>query len=66
MVAEEAFKQLQEIHGRHILSQSQSGRLHEWFELMEEVGFCVVNSVQLNCFWGSGHGLVVRVFDSGL
>ncbi len=38
MVAEEAFKQLQDIHGRHILSRSQSGRLHEWFELMEEVG----------------------------
>ncbi|KAI0219309.1 hypothetical protein LSAT2_029120 [Lamellibrachia satsuma] len=37
MVADEAYKQLQDIHGRHILSHSQSGRLHEWFELMEEI-----------------------------
>ncbi|KAK2183775.1 hypothetical protein NP493_289g01021 [Ridgeia piscesae] len=37
MIADEAYKQLQDIHGRHILSHSQSGRLHEWFELMEEI-----------------------------
>ena len=40
MVAEEAYKQLIDLQGKNILSQSQNMRLSDWMELMDEVTDC--------------------------
>lgn len=40
-IAEQAYNQLQAIAERDILSQSQSVKLRDWLELMEEVCLCV-------------------------
>ena len=58
MIADEAYKQLMEIQGRDILSQSLDTQLQDWMELMEEVGL----TFTLFCFaWGRGGDVCVSV-----
>ena len=43
MIADEAYKQLVDLQGKNILTQSQNNRLSEWMELVDEVTNGYVN-----------------------